>query len=138
MWSGKEPMRISKDLTAASATPLILAILRREESYGYAIIKRVKELSGDRVEWSEGMLYPVLHRLESQKFIKSAWRESESGRKRKYYSITESGRDELARQKEQWETVHSVLSESWRTLKMGLTGSGLFFHHRPGVMPCSI
>ena len=131
-------MRISKDLTAASATPLILAILRREESYGYAIIKKVKEISEDRVEWSEGMLYPVLHRLESQKYISSSWRESESGRKRKYYSITESGRAELARQKEQWETVHSVLSESWRTLKMSPACSGLLFHHRPGEMPCSI
>ncbi|MFC2076427.1 PadR family transcriptional regulator [candidate division KSB1 bacterium] len=110
-------MRISKDLVAASATPLILAILSREESYGYAIIRKVKDLSDERVGWSEGMLYPVLHRLEKQDFISSSWRESETGRKRKYYAITGPGREELSRQREQWETVHSILSESWKTLK---------------------
>ena len=130
-------MRISKDLTAASATPLILAILQQEESYGYAIIKRVKNISDDRVEWSEGMLYPVLHRLESQGFIRSSWRESESGRRRKYYAITDPGRRELSRQREQWETVHSVLSESWRRLSSLITGSDVYHHRRLGGASCS-
>ena len=57
-------MDINKDLVAASATPLVLAILAERDSYGYAILKRVSELSGGRLEWSDGMLYPVLHRLE--------------------------------------------------------------------------
>ena len=78
-------MNISKDLVAASATPLILSILKEQESYGYAIIKRVKELSGDELQWTEGMLYPVLHRLEKQNWIESYWEESETGRQRKYY-----------------------------------------------------
>ena len=64
-------MDISKDLIAASATPLILAILSEGENYGYAIIKRVKELSDGRMQWTDGMLYPVLHRLETQKLIES-------------------------------------------------------------------
>src|SRR6185295_11946872 len=56
-------MDMSKDLVAASATPLVLAILAEGDSYGYAIIKRVAELSGGQLQWTDGMLYPVLHRL---------------------------------------------------------------------------
>ena len=78
-------MAVSKDLVAASATPLILSILSDGESYGYAIIKRVHELSGGQLQWSDGMLYPVLHRLVKQKLIQCRWWESETGRKRKYY-----------------------------------------------------
>jgi PadR family transcriptional regulator, regulatory protein PadR len=56
-------MHIDKDLVAASATPLVLAILAEGESYGYAILKRVRALSGGEFEWTDGMLYPLLHRL---------------------------------------------------------------------------
>jgi PadR family transcriptional regulator, regulatory protein PadR len=108
-------MDIPKDLVAASATLLILSILNERESYGYAIIKRVKELSGDELQWSEGMLYPVLHRLEKQNWIESYWEKSETGRKRKYYRIREEGIKELEEQKKQWETVHDALSKSWKT-----------------------
>jgi hypothetical protein len=57
-------MNIDKDLVAASATPLVLAILSEGESYGYAIIKRVGELSGGELQWTDGMVYPLLHRLD--------------------------------------------------------------------------
>ena len=57
-------MRIDKDLVAASATPLVLGILADGDLYGYAILKRVGELSGGRMQWTDGMLYPLLHRLE--------------------------------------------------------------------------
>ena len=57
-------MDIDKDLVAASATPLVLSILSEGENYGYAIIKRVSELSGGELQWTDGMLYPLLHRLE--------------------------------------------------------------------------
>lgn len=106
-------MNVSKDLIAASATPLILAILKENDSYGYAIIKQVKELSGDELIWTEGMLYPVLHRLEEQQLIESYWKGSDSGRKRKYYRIKEAGQEELELQKKQWEMVHSALSKTW-------------------------
>lgn len=88
-------MNVSKDLTAASAIPFVLAILKQEDSYGYAIIKKVKELTGDELVWSEGMLYPVLHRLEEKNFIESYWQGSTTGRKRKYYRIKEEGVAEL-------------------------------------------
>ncbi|MEN6349545.1 MAG: PadR family transcriptional regulator [Syntrophomonas sp.] len=106
-------MNFSKDLTAASATPLILAILKESDSYGYAIIKRVKEMSENELVWTEGMLYPVLHRLEEQQFIESYWQKSEAGRKRKYYRINDLGLEELEVQKKQWEIVVSALAKTW-------------------------
>lgn len=107
-------MNVSKDLIAASAVPLILAILRQGDIYGYSIIKRVKELSENELVWSEGMLYPVLHRLEDQNFIQSYWKSSETGRRRKYYTIKDGGLKELELQKKQWNMVHSALSKTWR------------------------
>lgn len=107
-------MNIPKDLVAASATPLLLAILKEQDSYGYAIIKRVRELSGNELVWTEGMLYPVLHRLETQDLIESYWQESTVGRRRKYYRIKAKGLEELERQKEQWQIVQNALARSWR------------------------
>jgi len=104
---------IPKDLVAASATPLVLSILSEGENYGYAIIKRVRELSNGRMQWTDGMLYPVLHRLEAQKLIKSKWRESETGRKRKYYKIKKEGTKALKEQKSQWKVVYSTLRQLW-------------------------
>src|SRR2546429_4599700 len=94
-------MDVSKDLVAASATPLVLAILAEADSYGYAIIKRVTELSGGHLQWTDGMLYPVLHRLERQGCVAAKWSESEDGRQRQYYRITKEGRAELAGQPQQ-------------------------------------
>ena len=76
-------MNLGKDLVAASATPLVLAILAESDSYGYAIIKRVNELSDGYVRWTDGMLYPVLHRLERHGLVSAKWGASESGRRRK-------------------------------------------------------
>jgi len=106
-------MAIYKDLVAASATPLILSILAGGESYGYAIIKRVRELSAGQMEWTDGMLYPVLHRLEKQKLIEATWRRSKSGRRRKYYKIKEDGTKALKEQRNQWMVVHSTLRRLW-------------------------
>ena len=102
-------MNIGKDLVAASATPLVLAILSEGESYGYAIIKRVDELSGGELQWTDGMLYPVLHRLEHNGYVKSAWGKSESGRRRKYYRLTDRGVAELTSQRRQWKVVNDAL-----------------------------
>jgi transcriptional regulator len=106
-------MDLGKDLVAASATPLVLAILAEGESYGYAIIKRVRELSGGRLQWTDGMLYPVLHRLERQGHVAAKWGESERGRRRKYYRITKAGRAQLAAQRERWQVVDSTLKGIW-------------------------
>ncbi len=106
-------MDIGKDLVAASATPLVLAILNEGESYGYAINRRVGELSGGDLQWTDGMLYPLLHRLERNGYIEAHWGKSETGRKRKYYRLTGMGREELARQRHQWQVVDSTLRTIW-------------------------
>ena len=106
-------MAISKDLVAASATPLVLSILSEGENYGYAIIKRVRELSNGHMQWTDGMLYPVLHRLEKKKLIQSKWRDSKTGHKRKYYKIKKEGTRALKEQQKQWEVVYSTLRQLW-------------------------
>src|SRR5687767_10440553 len=106
-------MELAKDLVAASATPLVLTILAESDSYGYAIIKRVAELSGGQLQWTDGMLYPVLHRLERQGLVAAKWGVSESGRRRKYYRITRRGRTHLEAQKEQWRLVDNTLRGIW-------------------------
>lgn len=109
-------MEIGKDLVAASTTPLVLGIIAESESYGYALIKRVGQLSGGRLNWTDGMLYPVLHRLERQGLIEGRWGVSESGRKRKYYRITACGRAELIEQQKQWQAVDASLRSIWSAL----------------------
>ena len=89
-------MQIDKDLVAASATPLVLAILAEGESYGYAILKRVRELSEGELEWTDGMLYPLLHRLHRLGYVTTEWRDAARGRRRRYYAITDEGRAALA------------------------------------------
>lgn len=107
-------MGIDKDLIAASSIPILLAVLRDEPCYGYAIIRKVAELSQGRLEWSEGMLYPVLHRLEEQGFVEASWMTAENGRKRKYYRTTQEGSAELDRIREQWEAVSETLERTGR------------------------
>lgn len=104
---------ITKDLVAASARPLLLSILARGENYGYEIIRQVRELSGGRIEWSDGMLYPVLHRLAGEGLIESEWRAAESGRERKYYRLSRDGRKAMRQEREQWLAVHNTLCALW-------------------------
>lgn len=108
-------MDIGKDLVAASATPLVLAILGEGESYGYAIIKRVGELSRGELQWTDGMLYPLLHRLERKGYVKAVWGRSETGRRRKYYRLTGPGLELLDSQRRQWQVVDSTLRGIWFT-----------------------
>jgi DNA-binding PadR family transcriptional regulator len=111
-------MEINKDLMAASSTPIVLAILAEEDSYGYAILKRVRELSGERIAWTDGMLYPVLHRLERLGHVEARWEAGESGRRRKYYRITSQGRDQLAEERRQWQAVDATLRGVWQALAL--------------------
>jgi len=103
-------------MNAASTTPLILGILQKGESYGYEIVESVKAVSDQQIEWPEGVLYPVLHRLEKKGLVSSSWRESPEGRKRKYYSITVSGKEALAAERRQWSIVVSVLDSLWEPI----------------------
>src|SRR5881396_2037283 len=100
---------LSKELVAASTVPLVLSVLAEGETYGYALIQRVRELSGGRIEWTEGMLYPVLHWMEREAMIESEWRKGDGERQRKYYSLRKEGRKALREEQEQWMTVHTTL-----------------------------
>jgi len=106
-------MYITKDLVAASTTPLVLGILADGESYGYAILKQVSDLSGGRLEWTDGLLYPLLHRLERLGHVESVWRTPDGGRRRKYYRITEQGKGELVEHHRQWTAVADALQQVW-------------------------
>jgi PadR family transcriptional regulator PadR len=106
-------VHIDKDLVAASATPLVLGILAEGESYGYAILRKVNELSAGEMRWTDGMLYPLLHRLERLGYIQASWRVAASGRRRKHYAITQAGLELLAERRQQWAVVTDALNRVW-------------------------
>lgn len=110
--------RIAKDLVAASAIPLVLAILDEGESYGYAILKRIDELSGGELQWTDGMLYPLLHRLDRLGYVEARWDSAQGGRRRRYYRVTSEGRKALAEQRRQWDVVSGALENAWRSLQV--------------------
>ncbi len=113
----RKDLRIGKDLVGASAIPLVLAILDEGESYGYAILKRIDELSGGELEWTDGMLYPLLHRLDRLGYVEARWDASQGGRRRRYYAITAAGRDALSEQRRQWEVVAGALQNAWHAFQ---------------------
>lgn len=102
---------ISKALTAASTKPMILAILKGGENYGYKIIQSVREISGGALDWSEPMLYPVLKRMEREGLVRSQWKHTENGRFRRYYRLTPKGSEELKKERAHWFMVHNAFSK---------------------------
>ena len=104
-------MSTRKEFVAASATPLILSILSRGDSYGYAIIAEVRERSGGTMTWAEGMLYPILHRLERQGLVESYWGKADTGRRRKYYRMCNAGHTELEQQRAEWFKLSAMLQD---------------------------
>jgi DNA-binding PadR family transcriptional regulator len=107
------PIPLSKELVAASSRPMVLSILAGGESYGYEILQRVRLLSAGRIEWSDGMLYPVLKRLEKDGLVVGAWRTMESGRRRRYYRLSAKGHKQLDADRAGWAAVHGALSLTW-------------------------
>ena len=106
-------MNVPKTLIAASSVPLVLSVLCRGESYGYALIQQVRGLSRGEVEWTEGMLYPILHRLEREGLIEARWGEGDGERRRRYYRINSAGRAALATAQTQWTVVDATLRRAW-------------------------
>ncbi len=105
----------SDTLVAASSKPIILSLLLSGESYGYQILQRVRRVSGGAMQWSSAMLYPVLRRLEKEGLIRSEWRVSEQNRMRKYYRLTDLGREELVAEKARWINIQDALRKIWAT-----------------------
>lgn len=94
-------MKVDKELIKGTTTMLILDLIKKEDMYGYQMIKNLKLISKNVFELKEGTLYPILHSLESEGLINSYWDES-NVKKRKYYSITEKGRKLLKQKREEW------------------------------------
>lgn len=105
------PAAQSKEFVAASAAPLILSILSHGDSYGYEIIRRVREVSDGEMRWADGMLYPILHRLEKRGLIESYWGTGEGGRKRRYYRLRSAGLDELDSLRASWRRMNAILEK---------------------------
>lgn len=104
---------IDKELLKGIMKILVLKIISLDDTYGYDLIKELKSLSNGIIDIKEGTLYPILHTFEAQKDIKSYWLESDKGRKRKYYSITDKGKKTLTELTGQWdlleEAMHRIL-----------------------------
>ena len=88
---------------------LILKILSLAPAHGYGIAQRVQQVSRDAVQLNQGSLYPALHRLEQKRWLKAEWRQSETGREAKFYSLTRAGERQLALEKETWDRLTATV-----------------------------
>ena len=102
---------ISKELIGASAAPIILAVLKNGDNYGYEIVLKVKELTNDEIKWKEASIYPVLKKLESSGLIKSYWKVQNNERPRKYYTILAEGKKQFELNMQEWEMVYSLFGK---------------------------
>ena len=102
-------MKTDKELIGASTSILVLGILAKDPSYGYEVVKRVNQEAENLFEWQEGTIYPVLHKLEKEGLLRTEWQEANTGRRRKYYYITDQGREALQSQSAQWQSFNSLL-----------------------------
>ena len=109
-------MKIEKSLLSGSTPLLILSLLKDEDMYGYQMVSELSRRSDDTFQLKEGTLYPLLHTLEKQGWVRSYARETPSGRERKYYRLTAEGRAQLVRKEEEWQLfsakVNAVLGFS--------------------------
>mgnify|MGYP003804480245 CR=1 FL=1 len=108
---GGDIMKISKELINGSTSTLVLSLLEEKSMYGYELIKEIDKKSNGIFEFKEGTLYPLLHSLESNGYLESYWDNRDGGRKRKYYSITDKGKKELADKKEEWEVFSKTINK---------------------------
>lgn len=97
------------DLVQGTLDLLILKTLSLEPKHGWAIAKRIEQISNDVLQVQQGSLYPALHRLEQQGWIRAKWKESETGREAKFYSLTAGGRAQLEKEKENWKRLSSAI-----------------------------
>jgi PadR family transcriptional regulator PadR len=109
-------MEISKDLIAASSTPIVLAILAEADSYGYAILKRVAGVIGGQMEWTDGMLYPVLHRLERLGHVEARWEVAENRPPPQVLPDHRRRPRPAGEDRRQWQAVDATLRGIWRPL----------------------
>jgi transcriptional regulator len=97
------------DLIHGTLDLLILNTIALQPQHGWAIAKRIQQVSNEVLQISQGALYPALHRLEQQGWIRSEWRVTEGGRDAKFYTLTRAGRTQLQKELEQWERLSSAV-----------------------------
>ena len=102
-------MSKSSDLIQGTLDLLILNTISLQPQHGWAIAKRIQQVSKDVLQVSQGALYPALHRLEQQGWVKADWRVTESGRDAKYYALTRAGRTQLQKELAQWDRLSSAV-----------------------------
>jgi PadR family transcriptional regulator PadR len=98
------------DLVQGTLDLLILKTLSLEPKHGWAIAKRIQQVSGEVLQVQQGSLYPALHRLEQQGWIKAKWDESETGRQAKFYSLTAAGRKQLESETANWNRLSEAIN----------------------------
>ena len=98
------------DLVQGTLDLLILKTLAPEPKHGWAIAKRIQQISGDVLQVQQGSLYPALHRLEQKAWIKAKWAETETGRQAKFYSLTAAGRTQLEKEAANWDRLSSAIN----------------------------
>ena len=103
-------MQISQELIKGTVIPVVLSLLKDHPRYGYEMVQLVNARTNGALNWSEGTLYPVLHKLEADRLVKAEWRE-EGNRRRKYYALTAAGRRELRRRSEEWKTFIDAVGQ---------------------------
>jgi transcriptional regulator len=97
------------DLVQGTLDLLILKTLSLEPKHGWAIAKRIQQISNEVLQVQQGSLYPALHRLEQQGWIRAKWAESETGRQAKFYSLTAAGRAQLEKEKKSWKRLSTAI-----------------------------
>ena len=98
------------DLVQGTLDLLLLKILALEPLHGWAVSQRLTQISGDVLQVSDGSLYPALHKLEQEGWIKSEWKPSENNRRAKFYSLTRLGRRQLEKEAANWTRLSSAIS----------------------------
>jgi len=98
------------DLVQGTLDLLILRIVSLEPQHGWAIAKRIQQISGDVLQVQQGSLYPALHRLEQKKWIKAKWAETETSRQAKFYLLTPSGKDQLEKEAANWNRLSTAIN----------------------------
>lgn len=98
------------DLVQGTLDLLILKTISLEPKHGWAIAKRIEQISREALQIQQGSLYPALHRLEQQGWIRSEWRSSETGRMAKFYSLTRSGRRQFDKELASWNRLSSAIN----------------------------
>ena len=97
------------DLIQGTLDLLILKTISIEPKHGWAIAKRIEQVTGDVLQVTQGALYPALHRLEQQGWVRSEWKQSESGREAKFYAMTRAGNAQLKKELAQWERLSNAV-----------------------------